>query len=177
MDVLNLSKFAAEDELPACRRAYDRGLAAAEPDKSLCHALMPIIAAGWIIDGSVHVPDQAQKDAALDVLLRFGLWGPKAVGRAERVVAAAITYKGETYIGPSHPQIGWRMLEAEICPRPFPSGKAQGFVTDGGRFVCREEARHIVVSNGQCPRPMHPRMLHSEDMRAVDPSFGTGVPA
>lgn len=41
----------------------------------------------------------------------------------------------------------------------------QGFVTDTGRLVSREEARAIAVANGQCPDPPHRTLLFSEDLQ------------
>jgi len=80
-----------------------------------------------------------------------------------KIVAAAIIQDGKLYTLPSparhHDLIS--LIYGEIGRRV--DGR-QGFVTEDGTFVDREEARRIVVKNGQCPTPCHCRELFSEDL-------------
>lgn len=84
-----------------------------------------------------------------------------------KIKCAAIKYNGEIYEGPSHCEIGHQMIKDKVCPRPFPGGKAQGFVTDSGVFVEREEALMIALEAGQIVKGehCHPNHLFSEDLR------------
>ena len=68
---------------------------------------------------------------------------------------AAIRYKGKIYMGWRHDRIGLKMRADNVCPRPYPGGKAQGFVTNEGKFVSRKRARVIADAAGQghFPRP------------------------
>jgi hypothetical protein len=40
----------------------------------------------------------------------------------------------------------------------------QGFFTSHGRYIDREVARQLAITNGQCPNPPHSRDLFSEDL-------------
>lgn len=79
------------------------------------------------------------------------------------IAKAAILYEGKVYTGWRHFQIGQEMIRAGVCRAPFPSGKAQGFVTNEGRFVSRQEARRIAKKAGH-GNFMRPTMLFSEDL-------------
>lgn len=83
------------------------------------------------------------------------------------IKCAAILYNGIIYEGEYHCLIGWKMLEDEVCTRPFPGGKAQGFVTSEGNFVGREEALIIAINAGQVVKgeTYHSTELFSEDYR------------
>jgi hypothetical protein len=81
---------------------------------------------------------------------------------------AAIQYEGIVYVGWRHHLIGHQMLVDCVCPRPFPGGKAQGFVTSEGKFVSREEARQIAEKAHQGHlRPGYDE-LYSEDLWNMD---------
>jgi hypothetical protein len=83
----------------------------------------------------------------------------------ERIKSAAILYEGVIYEGWSHPEIGLKMLEDGVCPRPYP-GEHQGFVTESGRFVEREEALQIAKESKQIIKKTgNPNQLYSEDIR------------
>jgi len=83
------------------------------------------------------------------------------------IKCSAIIYQGKIYEGTSHPKIGLKMIEDEVCPRPYPGGKAQGFVTETGEFVNRDEALCIAVQAGQvvAGQTSHKNKLFSEDLR------------
>ncbi len=82
-----------------------------------------------------------------------------------RIKCAAIRYQGVNYEGESHSKIGEQMLADGECQRPYPSGEAQGFVTECGKFVRREVALIIAKNAGQVTQTSHPRMLFSEDLK------------
>jgi len=84
-----------------------------------------------------------------------------------RIKCAAIRYKDKIYEGESHPKIGLKMLEDGVCERPYPGGKAQGFVTDKGLFVSRKKALMIAARAKQVTigRTQTPHELFSEDLR------------
>jgi len=83
-----------------------------------------------------------------------------------RIKAAAILYKGKIYEGRRHCEIGLKMLADGACGRPYPGGKAQGFVTDAGEFVGRADALTIAIAAGQVVKGKthHPNHLFSEDL-------------
>ncbi|MFA7219023.1 MAG: hypothetical protein WC119_00660 [Synergistaceae bacterium] len=67
----------------------------------------------------------------------------------EHIVQAAIKYKATYYTGWRHCSIGLKMLEDKVCNRPYPGSNAQGFITNTGRFVSRQEAFSIAKDSGQ----------------------------
>lgn len=77
-----------------------------------------------------------------------------------RIKCAAIKYNGKIYVG-------LKMISDGICPRPYPSGDEQGFVTECGLYVRREPALIIAIDAGQVVKgkTMHPNKLFSEDLR------------
>lgn len=84
------------------------------------------------------------------------------------VVAAAIRGKdGKIYSLPAparHPDIGRHMIELGH-PKPFPGGKAQGFIMSDGSFASREIAKECAKHHGQLlPRASNSRELFSEDV-------------
>ena len=86
--------------------------------------------------------------------------------REMRIKCAAIRYNGQIYEGRRHAEIGIKMVDDGICPRPYPHGDDQGFVTECGRYVRRAPARMIALANGQITddNTTHPRELFSEDL-------------
>ena len=58
------------------------------------------------------------------------------------------------------------MLENNACKRPYPSGKAQGFVTEYGEFVNRKDALTIAIDSKQVRKgeTVRPNELFSEDL-------------
>ena len=87
-----------------------------------------------------------------------------------RVKCAAILYEGKIYEGISHCDIGFDMLKRKVCNRPYPGGDAQGFVTECGKFVSREEALEIAIAARQVKRGQttNNNQLFSEDIRGVN---------
>lgn len=83
-----------------------------------------------------------------------------------KIKAAAILFDGKIYEGKRHYAIGLELIKSGACCRPFPGGDAQGFVTDCGRFVSREEAMDIAIRAGQVKdgKTVNPRRLFSEDL-------------
>lgn len=84
-----------------------------------------------------------------------------------RIKCAAILHNGVIYEGQSHCEIGLAMLRDGVCQRPYPSGDAQGFVTECGRYVRRAPALMIAIRAGQVleGRTINRRELFSEDLR------------
>jgi len=83
-----------------------------------------------------------------------------------RIKCAAIRYDGKIYEGRSHCEIGTKMVWDEVCPRPYPGGKNQGFVTECGIYVERVAAMSIAIEAGQVEKgkTIRPRELFSEDL-------------
>lgn len=67
----------------------------------------------------------------------------------KHIASAAILYNGKAYTGRSHCEIGIKMVQEGVCPRPYPGGDAQGFVDDEGVFWSRCEAAVIATAAGQ----------------------------
>lgn len=92
----------------------------------------------------------------------------------ETIVKAAIKYSNgidHIYTGWRHCYIGITMVETGACPRPYPGGDAQGFITNVGRFVGRVEALAIAKAAGQTIlKHGNPDVLYSEDLWNVDGS-------
>lgn len=84
----------------------------------------------------------------------------------ERIRCAAIAYKGKIYTGFNHCSIGLKMWQDNVCPRPYPGGKYQGFVTESGVFVSRERAMQIALAAGQVEAgtTQNDEELYSEDL-------------
>jgi hypothetical protein len=80
------------------------------------------------------------------------------------IAKAAILYNGNIYTGWRHASIGLDMLANGFCKRPYPGGPAQGFVTDSGIFVSREEAMKIAKASGQISQDHNKNELFSEDL-------------
>ena len=83
-----------------------------------------------------------------------------------RIKSAAIVHKGVIYTGKSHCTIGLQMIGCGVCNRPYPSGDAQGFVTDDGIFVNRTDALKIAIKSGQVEqgKTVNKHYLFSEDL-------------
>lgn len=84
-----------------------------------------------------------------------------------KIISAAIAHQGSLYKGDSHAEIGIKMVREGFCKRPYPSGPSQGFITDEGNFVSREDALQIALAAGQVEWGMtvHKTQLFSEDLR------------
>jgi hypothetical protein len=82
------------------------------------------------------------------------------------IKSAAIIHEDIIYDGYSHAEIGHKMLLDKVCKRPFPGGKAQGFVTECGQFVSRIHAMTIAIEAGQVVKgeTCNKRDLFSEDL-------------
>lgn len=78
-----------------------------------------------------------------------------------RIKAAAIVHNGRVWTGRRHHLIMRRIVD-ELGPEVAPVNGEQGFVTDEGRFVGREEAARIAFESGQMDRQV--RTLFSEDI-------------
>jgi len=88
-----------------------------------------------------------------------------------KIKCAAILYNGKTYGEPGqcHADIGLDMIRNKVCRCPFPGGPAQGFVTEEGVFVSREDALKIAIAAGQVKegQTCHKDRLFSEDLRGA----------
>lgn len=87
----------------------------------------------------------------------------------ERIAAAACIFRDEVvtlppparhhtiirHIGELHPEAPWPLVSG---------GEDQGFVTDAGRYVEREEAGRIAIAAGQTPALRWGPQLFSEDL-------------
>jgi hypothetical protein len=81
------------------------------------------------------------------------------------IVKACIIYNGGLYIGWRHCFIGCDMVKNGYCPRPYPSGDAQGFITSDGEYVGREDALKIAKEAGQTILDVGPKgELYSEQL-------------
>lgn len=100
----------------------------------------------------------------LALLSRLFAWA--TAPSSERIKRAAICYNGRVYEGRRHCEIGQAMIKGGVCEAPYPGGKAQGFVTDEGRFVSRAEALEIAIDAGQVQKgkTIQRRELFSEDL-------------
>lgn len=89
------------------------------------------------------------------------------ITRNSRIKCAAIIYNGKVYEGSTHSEIGIKMVVDGICPPPYPSGDAQGFVTEDGDFVSRCQALRIAVNAGQVVwgKTLNSEELFSEDLK------------
>ena len=90
------------------------------------------------------------------------------IAALETITQAAIRdpKTGEVYTGWRHCFIGLEMIQKGYCKKPYPGGSAQGFVTNTGRFVSREEALKIATDAKQKIIKKHgnPNLLYSEDV-------------
>lgn len=88
-----------------------------------------------------------------------------------KIKCAAILFNGKIYEGENHPVIRQKMLEDGICKCPYSGGKAQGFVTECGRFVSRKEAMQIAIKAGQVDpgKTTLTCNLFSEDLKYAKP--------
>lgn len=81
----------------------------------------------------------------------------------ERIIAAAVHLGITVSLPPParHHTILRALLNwTKYTPQPH----EQGFLTDAGRFVTREEAHDLAWRSGQCGSPQHPTQLFSEDL-------------
>jgi len=83
-----------------------------------------------------------------------------------RIKCAAIRYKDKVYEGKSHSQIGLKMVNDGICPKPYPGGDDQGFLTECGQYVRRAPALIIAIEAGQVieGKTVNKKDLYSEDL-------------
>lgn len=65
----------------------------------------------------------------------------------EKIVAAAIRYRGKIWSGRSHTDVLKKMFAEDVTPES--SDTDMGFLVSDGRFVSREEAAHIAFKGGQ----------------------------
>lgn len=87
----------------------------------------------------------------------------------ERIAAAACIFRGGVVSLPPparHHTIMRHLVDTyPDAPRPVVGGgAAQGFVTDTGRYVEREEAGRIALAAGQTPALQWGPPLYSEDL-------------
>ena len=82
------------------------------------------------------------------------------------IKCAAISHGGKVYEGKRHSDIILDCIREGVKMRPLPEPEQFGFVTDGGRFVGREEALRIALDAGQVKagRTLSDRILHSDDI-------------
>jgi len=81
------------------------------------------------------------------------------VTKKECISEAAILKNGRIYKGKRHHNIIARIVNKTGIK---PAGGKQGFVTDNGRFVSREEAAKIAFASGQIKEQKE--RLFSEDL-------------
>jgi hypothetical protein len=85
-----------------------------------------------------------------------------------KISCAAIKLKGQVFndrYGKTHAEIGLSMCKKGFCST-YPSGKAQGFLTNTGMFVDRFQAFKIALEAGQIKdgKTIHSNKLFSEDL-------------
>jgi hypothetical protein len=82
----------------------------------------------------------------------------------ERIKEAAILHEGKVYTGRRHCNIIHAIVQQTGCKR-VPATSPQGFVTEEGRFVDREEGAKIALACGQIKKlKYNSRDLFSEDL-------------
>lgn len=83
-----------------------------------------------------------------------------------KISSAAILFNNKIYTGISHCEIGCKMVRDKVCER-YPSGDAQGFITDDGKFVSRWQALRIAIRAGQVEmgKTVNKNELFSEDLK------------
>lgn len=84
---------------------------------------------------------------------------------SERIAAVAMRVGGLAISMPQpsrHHNVLWEMDAQGLSPFVHPIN--QGFLTDSGRFVEREEAVGIAKAAGQIVEPRWPPHLYSEDL-------------
>ena len=132
----------------------------------------------WDPDTTVIPIEAEDEEKALDIfhetypikiLEDFSIDVSEKITRTEDMLirCAAIRYDGKIFIGDAHATIGIYMVQHELCPRPYPSGDNQGFVTECGKYVRRKPALAIALMNGQVTEEdLHCNgRLYSEDLR------------
>ena len=81
----------------------------------------------------------------------------------EKIKCAAIKFEGEIYTGKRHNDVIYYMVTE--CGLSIPITGEQGFITEGGKFVGRQEAKIIAREAGQLlPRASDSILLFSEDI-------------
>jgi len=85
-----------------------------------------------------------------------------------KIECAAIKLNGQIFndfYGKTHSEIGLKMCLEGFC-KTYPSGDNQGFLTDTGKFVNREEAFQIALKAKQIElgKTINPNKLFSEDL-------------
>lgn len=101
---------------------------------------------------------------------------PASTQTGESITAAALLVDGTTWTLPrparhhhliaAYAQVNQRYdHNGEPIGRPKPiMPSEQGFVTDAGRYVSRQEALNIALASGQMTKAAHPYGLFSEDL-------------
>lgn len=113
-------------------------------------------------------PDEAEQEMSQLVEQATGVDSPKTSAIRRIKCAAIINDDGQIYEGPSHCEIGFRMVRTGACQQPYPGGKSQGFVDTDGNFVSRKEAYKIAVKAGQIVgNPNDGNELFSETFRSA----------
>jgi len=86
-------------------------------------------------------------------------------GKMKIKCAAIRNHDGEVYEGHNHAEIGHKMIADGVCPKPFPGGENQGFVTECGKYFNRVHSMTIAREADQLPPKTHnKKALYSEDL-------------
>lgn len=82
----------------------------------------------------------------------------------EQIIQSAIFFQGEYYLGKRHHNCIKTIIEQTGVKR-VPGSAPQGFWTDKGRFLTREEGAKLALANGQIKAlKYHRTLLFSEDL-------------
>lgn len=82
----------------------------------------------------------------------------------EIITHSAILYNGEIFLGKRHPNCIRSIIDIKHVPK-VEARHPQGFYTNKGRFLDREEAAELALANGQCKKlKFNSKELFSEDL-------------
>ncbi len=82
----------------------------------------------------------------------------------EKIVASAILFEGKVYTGKRHDNC-IRTIINETGVKKVGGQHPQGFVTDTGRFITREEGAKLALASGQIKElKFNTKKLFSEDL-------------
>ncbi len=82
-----------------------------------------------------------------------------------QIVGVAIKHSGDVHTLPKpnrHHHVIWHMVDEMNVPPPITG--MQGFYTDEGDFLTREQALTLALRTGQITTHDHPTKLFSEDL-------------
>jgi hypothetical protein len=141
---------------------------------------------GAIAPGSMAAPDMALENITARPTLplnqtRSANWflGPSpeaSTSDAENIVGAAVKFKNQFYTGPNHMAAIEAAAKANKIPfRSMADREAaidamedtEGFLTNTGRYVNRQEAADIANKADQLKSPLREKQLWAQDLKKI----------